>query len=244
MRLCVVSAFRDSAGVQLQRFHRQLRALEETLRAPLTFLACEGDSRDHTRQALIDEAGARKADAGRRTLLIEVGHGGPRYGSTEEPARLAMLSTLLNTALDHVPGKDLDAIVWVESDLIWGAHALLRLADVVRARDDVGVCGAMCYAGDPFYDTWGCRQLGNGEHRMPPFAPYFSEAYLATHQMGDLVEMASVGSAVAFTPPVARDVRVQDGQALVGWCAEARRLKYRVWIDRACRVDHPHAGRP
>ena len=112
-----------------------------------------------------------------------------------------------------------------------------------------GVCGAMCYAGEPVYDTWGQRQLPHhpgdtAEHRMPPFAPYFSEAYLATYQMGDLVEMASVGSALAFTPAVAARVRVTDGMALVGWCREARAQGFRVFLDRASRVDHPHAGRP
>lgn len=244
MRLALLTAMRDSASTHhLRRFHRQVRELEAHLRSPLTLIIGEGDSRDHTVSAILEEARERKASAQRRTFLVDVTHGGPRWGSTEEPARLAALSKVFNRILDAIPeegDRGADVVVWVESDLRWEATTLMRLADIIYTDTQVGAVAPMVFAGAAQYDTWGCR-LTDGR-RLPPFAPYFPEDYLAASQYGDLVEMGSVGSCLAMQPPLAKHARVFNGGAIVEWCAFARKGGYRIYLDRVARIEHDHAG--
>jgi len=245
MRVALLTAMRDSASSHhLRRFHRQVRELEAALRSPLTVIIGEGDSRDHTVSAILEEARERKATAQRRTFLIDVTHGGPRYEATEEPARLAALSNVFNRILDAIPeegDRGADVVLWVESDLRWEARVLLRLADIIYTDTQVGAVAPMVFAGEAMYDTWGCR-LTDGR-RLPPFAPYFPEDYLATHQYGDLVEMGSLGSCLAMQPTLAKTVRIVNGGAIVEWCRNARGdVGYHLYLDRAARIEHDHAG--
>lgn len=242
MTLAVLSAFRNSASRgHLAPYFRQLRALEKSLPSPLTCVWAEGDSIDHTLDALRVEASERHANAQRRTILVDVTHGEREFGSTEEPARLAVLSRLLNTTLDAIP-KDVSAVVWVESDLRWRPGTLLRLLIHLSTVD---IVAPMTFA-EPsiFYDLWGVRLLD--DRRIAPFAPYLPPEYLADHRLdgGPLVEMGSVGSCVALRGRVAHTVRIQHGGAIVDWCAAARAASHRVWLDTEVSVQHPYANMP
>jgi hypothetical protein len=239
MTLTLCTMVRDAASRgTLARFHRQVGTLERRLHAPLTVVIAEGDSRDHTRLALVQEAERAKAWH-RRTLVMDVSHGGPFWGSTEEPARLAGLSTIFNRVLDVATETKADVVVWVESDLHWTADTILRLASHVDQKL-VALVAPMTHAGVAYYDTWGCRLLDG--RRIDSVPPHLPADYLAAHGVGALVEMASVGSVVAMSRPVARDVRISGGGAIVEWCAVARGIGHRVWLDTGARVEHPHDG--
>ena len=108
---------------------------------------------------------------------MDVSHGGPFWGSTEEPkARLAGLSTIFNRVLDVATGTKADVVVWVESDLHWTADTILRLASHVDQKL-AALVAPMTHAGVAYYDTWGCRLLDGRAgliacraHRLPPAA--------------------------------------------------------------------------
>jgi hypothetical protein len=241
MTLTLCTMVRDAASRgTLARFHRQVGTLERRLHAPLTVVLAEGDSKDHTRLAIVQEAERAKAWH-RRTVVLDVSHGGPFWGSTEEPARLAGLSRIFNRVLDAAAAQPYpsDVVVWVESDLHWTAATILRLASHVDHKL-AAIVAPMTHAGVAYYDTWGCRLLDG--RRIDSVPPHLPPAYVTAHAVGALVEMSSVGSVVAMSRPVARDVRISGGGAIVEWCAVARGMGHRVWLDTGARVEHPHQG--
>jgi hypothetical protein len=232
----LVSAFRN-AEHRLDPYFAMVRALRTI--APCRVLAVVGDSQDHTRDRIENWA---KDDRGGKTWWFEHNHGQPEWGSTERPERLVALSGLLNTALDELQryiAAD-DTVVWMEGDLFWDPFTLLQLERFLR-RPEVDVVAPMVFAGEAFYDTWAFRTLPTEANNVPerwgPFWPHGN--YADATNPAPLVEMSSVGSCVAMTGLVAKLVRVQDGNALVGWCGQARELGFRVWCAKDLRVQHP-----
>jgi hypothetical protein len=94
------------------------------------FIAVEGDSRDSTRA---DLSQALQVLPG---MLVTRNHGGPVFGSTEEPARFRALQGVGNGILESVP-DDVDVLVYVESDLIWAPTTILALIDRVGHTEEL-----------------------------------------------------------------------------------------------------------
>lgn len=227
MRLTVVSFFRDSErSGQIDHFFKQVAALQHVWRGPLKVVATYGDCVDQTAEALQ----SANWDYGVYTELNEASHGGPRYGSIESEGRFTALSMIANAALEKITIHD-EMIWYVESDLVWEPKTVMVLADHLVTKPHVGVVAPMVYAGPHFYDVWGFRGL-DGE-RFSPFPPYHRS------MTSGLVEVSSVGSALMMRASVARESRIRNNGALVGFCEDVRRNGYQIYVDPTAKVVHP-----
>lgn len=225
MNVVLGSAFRNSARPHVARYMAQAAALRDALGPAHGFRvrAVEGDSTN-------DTPGLLRAEAAMRLVPLDLAtcaHGGPVFGSTEDPARMAALSGVGNAILDGVTDRD-DVLVYVESDLIWQPTTMLRLAAQLGPGRDV--MAPMPFAGDHFYDVWAFRVNGT---RFGPFAPYYHQLRLDQPTPVD-----SVGSCLVMRAEVARRVRMTDG-AIVQFCANARAQGYQIFCDARERVSHP-----
>jgi hypothetical protein len=229
VNIAVGSAFRDSAA-RLAGYFSRVKALAAHAGPPhaVRVIAAEGDSRDGTRQALSAVALA----AGLPLQVQPCGHGGPAFGSTEEPARMAALTGVGNAIFGAVRGDD-DVLVYVESDLLWDPQTVGSLIDMaVERRGGFDVLAPMVWAQPGvFYDIYAYRKDGT---RFSSFAPYHPA--LAT---AGVTEVDSAGSCLVMRGEVARQVRIPHGGVLVGWCDAARAAGYRVGVAREFGVQHP-----
>lgn len=224
VRIAVGSLFRNSAGRQVHRWLDQVAALRTYLKTDVVrAIAVEGDSTDDTRAHLVQGAAKRGLQLDLRTC----NHGGPVYGSTESPARMAALSRVGNELLAGVDDND-DLLVYVESDLIWNPRTIAALTACVRRRVDV--VAPLIFAGANFYDVWAFRKSGI---RFGPFPPYHHELAPTGVTLVD-----SAGSCLVMRAEVARKIRF-DGNALVGWCDAARAAGYTIGVAAELRVEHP-----
>lgn len=229
MRVALGSLFRNSAGLQVNRWARQVARLQDRVRGQheLHLRLVWGDSTDRTREEL--QACCEALEPASYTIT-ERSHGGPVFGSTEDPARMRALSWAWNGLLEQV-GEDIDALAYVESDLLWQPEVFLRL--VARLERGADVVAPLTFAGVAFYDIWAFRALDG--RRWSPFHPYHPDARFD----GELTRMNSVGSCLVMRGEVARRCRIRDDQAIVGFCADARAQGYGVFADTGERVDHP-----
>lgn len=232
MRFVVASAFRNAAGQQISRWMDQVISLRHELRQKhfcyLRAVAVEGDSRDATRAQL--EALAHKHKGQFELQIVTCNHGGPVYHSTEHPQRMEALSKVGNAIFDSVREND-DIVIYVESDLIWDGTTISALIDHVVAGE-ADVVSPLIFAGDNFYDVYCYRGLDGT--RFSPFAPYHS----SLKSIG-LTEVSSVGSCLVMRSEIARKVRIVNGDALIGWCEQARLQGYTISVDPTLSIRHP-----
>lgn len=223
MRLALASAFRNCGG-NVSAYMTRVLTLRDYLGPDVSMrlIAGEGDSIDYTRSALDIVTRAN----GLPTTFVECAHGERIFGSTEEPDRLRALSFVFNAILSNVSAED-DLFLYVEQDLRWEPSALRKLIELACVREgELDVFAPLVMAGQHFYDTWAFRI---GADRFSPFYPFH-----AAIQGRDLVNVDSVGSCLAMRGKVAREVRIRDDNAIVGWCADARAKGYRIGV--ACDV--------
>lgn len=236
MRVVIGSAFRNSAGYHCQRYFTQVNALRDMLKErgdSLRVIAVEGDSVDDTRFDLM-----RWAEY--LTLAVTIvtrNHGQRVFGSTEEPERMAALSRVGNGILESVHTED-EVLIYVESDLLWRPETLLRLIDQLGkptpCGDDVrtiDVISPLVFAGEAFYDIWAFRKSG---HRFGPFKPYHGEL-----DFDKPTPVDSTGSCLVMRAEVARQCRIVNGEALVGFCRDVWSKGFTVFADARERIDHP-----
>lgn len=229
MKVALGSCFRNSAGFPITRYVRQVARLAGALQAEghaLHMILVWGDSQDGTRDELFNAALA----LGDVTFdIVERSHGGPVWGSTEEPDRMRALSWVWNGFLDQV-APDHEAALYVESDLLWEAGTMTRL--LAQLGPGVDVVAPLVYAGQAFYDIYAFRGV-EGE-RFGPFHPYHG-----TVRFDGLTEVSSVGSCLAMRGEVARACRIRNGDAVIGFCADVRERGWRVFADARERIEHP-----
>lgn len=224
MKIVLGSAFRNSAGRQIDRYFSQARTLRNALEHQghsLFVVASEGDSSDNTPHVLDVEL---TTIPGKR---VTYNHGGPWFGSTEAPERFKALQGVGNSILEAVP-DDAGILIYVESDLIWSNTTLLALLDRVLV-DGLDVVSPLVFAGEAFYDIFAFRKSGSRFGPFPPFHP----------ELNGLTEVDSTGSCLVMKADVARKARVSDHNGLVGFCDEARSKGFHVWVDPDQRIFHP-----
>ena len=226
--LAVGSAFRNAAG-NVQAYFERIKALQVLLDKTgigLRVIAGEGDSTDNTK-ALLRAVGH---SSGIPVDIADCSHGGPEYGSTEQPERLAALSTVLNRILDVVNDGD-DLFLYIEQDLLWEPETVKRLIKRWVSNTHFDILAPMVMAGECFYDVWGFRHLDGSR-----FGPFYPFSNLLDHRSGEILEVGSVGSCLLMPGRTARDTRVYDGNALVGWCAMARATGHKIGVVPDLRV--------
>jgi len=229
MMLAVGSAFRNCAP-SVPRYFAQVSALRHRLRCDVRVIAAEGDSADGgaTRDAIAREA----TKAALKVQFVACDHGGPEFGSTERQDRLDALTRVGNAILDGVAADD-DALLYVESDLIWEATAIAEMVRgaVLRSIGGGDVVAPMIWSQPGiFYDIFCYRKDGQ---RFSPFAPYHPALGRGP------TEVDSVGSCLAMRAAVARAVRMPPGEVLIGWCRAAREQGFRIVVDPRISVRHP-----
>lgn len=225
MNIAIGSAFRNSAhGVALY-FERVARLKAALPDDNIRVIAVEGDSIDHTPEALILASTLAEVELD----LVKCDHHGPVFGSVDTPERMAALSCVGNAIFDNVKDSD-DVLVYVESDLLWDAQTIATLVRNV-ANSDYAAIAPLIFAGPQvFYDIWGFRKNGV---RFSPFAPYHPDL------KAGLNEVDSVGSCLVVQGHVARTARIRNNNCLVGWCEDVRTLGYIIAVDTRYEVKHP-----
>ncbi len=93
------------------------------------------------------------------------------------------------------------------------------------------VFAPLIFAGPHFYDIFAYRK--NGE-RFIPFPPY--HIGIEPHK---LCEMDSVGSCLVMRGEVARAIRIENDNCLIGWCDNARAHGYKIAVHPDFAVRHP-----
>lgn len=246
MNTVVVSAFRASPRAHVRRWAAQCSSLRAHLRTihygSVRVSAVEGDSDDNgaTVTYLREECAHHNLDL----TISHCHHGRPRYASVEHPDRMAALSKVNAAMLDSILPTD-DIVVYAESDLQWDPVTVGELISLLLRQSKFQVVSPMIFAGDLFYDVWAFRGL-DGE-RFSPFPPHHSSLarrdsarYLTCDPTtDDLLEVSSVGSCLVMHGTVAREVRITNDGALVGWCAAARASGHRIAVVPELVVRHP-----
>ena len=229
MRIAIGSAWRSSES-NVKRYFDQvfkLAGLLEQEDHELRVIAVEGDSIDGTLIALNRAATERLLPL----TIVKFDQHTPRWGSTEQPERMAALSEVANQFFNAIQEAD-DVVVYVESDLIWEPATIIKAINIVAENDDaVDILGVMPFAGAMFYDVWAFRKNGERFHGLYPYHKEFNPE--------GLTEIDSAGSCLVMTGDVARQVRVRNGNAFVGWCEEARSYGYKIATHGQLSIRHP-----
>jgi len=231
MKVVLASIFRDSCPY-LPRYFAQVRLLRDAL-LPNEFRAiwCEGDSTDDTYDTL-------KAWADHYSPFIDLfqfHHGGPKYGSEDIEDRWRRIALVDNAVMARLP-EDTDALIYVESDLIWQPSTMI---DLLKCLVEVPAVSPMSFHGetDAFYDTWGFRGP-DGEQfwRHPPYHPTLEQPQPLG---GDLWPINSAGSCVVMRGEVAKVARFGETDCIVGLGRSMREHGYELWLAPELSVIHP-----
>ncbi|HXU05425.1 MAG TPA: hypothetical protein VN903_30915 [Polyangia bacterium] len=224
MKIALGGMFRNSTRY-LERYFRQVNDLADALgrrQHRLRLVLAEGDSTDTTWVELAQRT--RIFDA----VLVKRDHGLRHWGSEDVPDRWRALSWVCNGILDHVTA-DIDALVYVETDLIWTPDTMLAL---LAHLEQVPAVAPMCFAGEAFYDIWGHIK---GGINFGPFPPYHDDLLPPPA----LTQVDSAGSCLVLRGEVARCVRYGPDDLVRGLGRSIYQQGYSLWVDPALRVDHP-----
>lgn len=231
MNVAVGSMF-CNATPYLERYFAQVSALRDALRPQghaLRLIMAEGDSADDTWNALYEavrECGAIPAE------IVKRAHGGPMFGSVNIDRRWRQISYVCDGVLERVTPAD-DALLYVESDLIWQAETMIKLLGHLERVDAVAPMNFNRRTG-AFYDTWGYRKNGLYFSPNPPYHPD-----LAVNEHG-LTPITSAGSCIAVKGSAAMAARFRPPElAIVGWCYELKLHGHPLWLDPSLKVEHP-----
>ena len=233
-RITLASAFRDSVKY-LPRYFAQIEDLRAGLEArgdTLNLALIYGDCVDHTAEALYYMA----APIGCVTNIAEHSHGGRNLGSVITPMRFKALAGVGNALLKLVP-DEADALLYVESDLIWQAIDLLTLLDDLQTPEvSLAFPMVMAYNSRRFYDIWAYR-VGNASFR--PDWPYHKSL---ANGGPDLIELSGAGSCAAIRGDAVPTMKQIGFQAWGIWPELVKNLGqagYRSWLDRRVTIWHP-----
>lgn len=237
MNVVVLSAFRNAVN-HLNRYFDQVLALREHgLKNDNSFsvrvVACEGDSTDKTLHDL--KWMKLSIDSRVNVSIVKYDHGGPAFGSVESVERMTALTGVMKVMLaqvDHVRVFD-HMVLYVESDLIWTPHDVGSIIDRAWERGGFDVVAPLVFAGDNFYDVYCYRGLDGS--RFAPYAPYHS----SMKPKGEITEVSSVGSCLAFRAGLARTIEPVGKLGLISFCAGVRKAGFRIGVDPRFRVEHP-----
>lgn len=227
MKVFVTSIMRNGEPY-LGRYLSQVQALQRALLARgdvLRVMVAEGDSTDQTWPLLVD---ATLTHPGME--VMQLAHGGPSFGSVDDPTRWANIAKTWNRLFEKVARYSFDALIYVEADLLWEVPTMLKLLKDLEKVPAVAPL-SMHVAGF-FYDTWGHRAQGSHFGPNPPYHPG-----LAACEPGELFQLESAGSCLVMRGEVARACRFSEQDAMLGHDIYAK--GYSLWLDGRLAVFHP-----
>lgn len=225
MNITLCSAFRNAAGY-LRRYFDQVDAFDTLLYHEghgLDLIWGEGDSTDDTLKTL--QAATYRFPA----KIVDCTHGGPAYGSIESGARFRQLAHVGNTIWAAIPDVS-DAVIYVESDLIWAPGVLLGLLEHLAEYPAVAPMILDSPPKQTFYDVWGFRRLGLRFTKRLPYHPDIVA--------GEMLKMDSAGSCLALRGELARRVHFPE-DCFVGLCRLLHEQGGDLWLDPDLKVWHP-----
>ena len=156
--VAIVSLFRDRAGM-VPRYIRQIESLELDERPHVVCI--EGDSVDNTGELL--DVWSETND---RVHVVHRDLGLPLYGSTVNPERFLILSTVANIGLDYVATNlKVDFVMFLEMDVHYEPDLVKKLLVARRSlKEERAIVAPMVWIdlkhkGTVFYDSWAFRQL-------------------------------------------------------------------------------------
>ena len=228
MNVTLCSAFRN-ANTYIQRYFDQIQKLGWLLRERgdcLRLIVAEGDSTDRTAESVFWAMHHFDGE------IVTVNHGGPDYGSVVNAERFANIAKVCNAIWERVP-QDADAVIFVESDLIWEPATMLALLDDLAHVPAVSPMVMM--TNGAFYDVWAFRK--NGWH-FRHYAPYWDDDFPYV-DMSRPVQLDSAGSCMAIRGPLARQLCWPAADVFVGLCRRIYELGDSVWLDPKLSVTHP-----
>lgn len=239
------SIFRNSTRY-LPRYFDQLERTDHVLTSAgyhLRPILVEGDSTDDTYWQLANYLPRRFP---LRHILVCRNHGGPAFGSVDDPQRWHQLSYASNGVCDNLTA-DIDALIYVESDLLWAPETILALLTHLERIPEITAVAPMCFVARDnrldtppgnFYDTWGFRRNGVNFSPTPPYHPCLAERH---DNASGLARVDSVGSCIAVRGDIAihPDVRFQPEDCFVGYCRTIYAAGGSIYVDPDLEVRHP-----
>jgi hypothetical protein len=230
INLAIFSIFRDSAGAQIERYRRQMDALDITGFNVRWYLG-EGDSVDATYNQL-----SEYAQYDDRVQVHSVTTGIRRYGSVVDPERFRCLALSTNPLLNAIAAEGwADYAMLVESDLLFEPDLLQRL--YANLPDKKSVIAPMIWIDrfTRFYDVWGFRKL-NGQ----PFLPFGKAWYECKFPVSPF-QVSTVGSVVLMPAEVIYSgMRYTEDEVIVGLVKQAGEAGYKIYADNSTHVRHPN----
>lgn len=227
MNITLCSSFRTATGY-LQRYFQQAKALRDHLAArgdTLRFVWGEGDSADGTLTIL--QLMARELG---NAEIVDCRHGGPVFGSIENKERFAQLAGVGNKIWAAIP-DDTDAVVFVESDLIWNTATIIGLLDALTVYPAVT---PMIMDSPPkvtYYDVWGFRRNGLRFTKRPPHHPDIVP--------GQMLKLDSAGSCIALRWKLAQWLHFPPEDCFVGFCRLLHEQGGELFLCTDLTVYHP-----
>lgn len=223
MNVTLCSAFRNATPT-LATYFNQVNALDYELHKRghrLSMVWGEGDSTDGT-LAMLKGATFRF-----RARLVDCTHGGKVFESIEDTERFDQLAYVGNCIWQAIP-KDADAVVYVESDLLWLPSTITALIDALTVYPAV----SPMVKDSPlsFYDVWAYRRNGQRFTKHPPYHPDIRH--------GEMLKLDSAGSCMAIRGQLARKLSF-PADCFVGFCRELYRLGGELYLDPSLTVFHP-----
>lgn len=236
MNIAVISLFRNASSY-IQNYFDQLLIWNEQLKEfghSLTPILGYGDSDDGTEEMLFEEC--KNLDY---SILLDVSHGGPIYGSVVHPERFKQLSDSANRLWRLIP-SDADVVALIESDLEWEPETMMALLRGLKLYQSAKSFGPKRFIISPlvlnkdrtFYDTWAFRKDKTHFQAQPPYHSKF-------HPKGRYSDMDSVGSCFFMTGNLKHLVSFPEKDVVVGLCRSAKENGAEIYIDRESKVYHP-----
>lgn len=230
MNITICSAFRNSSAYIGRYFEQMagLRAALETRGDCFVLIVGEGDSVDDSGDALY----AAIVEGRYETTLLDVSHGGPYHGSVVHPERFKQLASIWNEIWSAIQ-PSANVVVFLESDLIWDAPTLLSLIDTSDKYAVIAPMVMLERAGYPspfFYDSWAARKDGNRIQAAPPYFPGWD--------MKTPLQVDSMGSVLAMSGDLARQLHWPDEDVVIGVCRQIYEAGGAIYLDPTLKVIH------
>lgn len=230
MNVTLCSAFRSSMSY-LARYLNQVSGLRQALGDRddrLNFVWGEGDHVDDTRRVLVGASVFYNAE------IVTVNHFGPDHGSVVNAERFANMAKVWNEIWRRIP-DDADAVIFVESDLIWEPATMLALLDDLEHVPAVApkiILQREGYHPAFWYDNWAFWRNGVQISVVPP---YFADLI----GNDDLLGLDSAGSCLVMRGNVARGLCWPPEDVVRGVCRQIRERGDSIWLDAKETVIHP-----